>query len=150
MNIEFNAWDIQEKEMRQVTLIDLEQKQCDLVDIMEENGETIHAWTLQMPLESIVLLQYTRKKDSYGAKLFQGDVIRARYKAGVVGASGRTECMPYERVVTRECYLLIKDALNFQKPERIGGITSSFLNMRKPIWKKMGNIYQNPELKKLL
>jgi len=144
--IEFNAWWVNERAMCHVEEIDFIAETCDVQYPLNPEDEAICSG-FDIPFSKVTLLQYTKKKDSYGAKLFQGDIIRARYKEGLYRDA---ECMPYERVVVRERYLLIKDAMNFQKPDRIGGITSSFLNKRKPIWKKMGNIYQNPELKKLL
>lgn len=103
--------------------------------------------------EDLILMQFTGLKDKNGVDIYEGDILKAKYKkTGKMFGGQVIEVITNDNTgwVTKEWdeyivanFKITETSISFSIPKAQGGYNQND-NILK--WEIVGNIYQNPEL----
>ena len=150
--IKFRAWDKDEKQMYDVAMIDLLNKEVVLEIPEVPEMARVH-------FNDVILLQYTGLQDKNGKEIYEGDIVkvfpleneeRGKIEVGVIlwndGKEGRLNPNGFYVYLLRSAWYLKETNNDYTNPESYGKIIpipccNKFIEI-------IGNIYENPELLK--
>lgn len=136
--IKFRMWNKEIKEMYDVGLINFQQR---LIFMKHYEGYTQSSFAL----EDVELMQFTGLYDKNGKKIYEGDIVRVKFRKGFWKYKDKMY-YGYKNGSVEYCVDCFIVYINSYK-ETIYPL-SSFGDTGKPIeWLEViGNIYENPEL----